>query len=153
MRVQYGRGIALVGQDNMRRTVLRERDVPGASNIGLIDTVARYALDHGYHVVVEGIMYADRYGDMLEALGRDHRGQSCFYYLDVDFAETLRRHARKPQADEYGEAEMSGWYRPGDLLPSGIEQVILASSTLESSVDRIMKELGLAEAAEQAPPG
>ncbi len=36
--------IALVGQDNVRRVVLRERDVPTGRNIGLIDTVARYAL-------------------------------------------------------------------------------------------------------------
>jgi len=151
IRSRHGRGIALVGQDNMRRTVLRERDVPGGANIGLIDTVARYSLDQGYHVVVEGIMYADRYGDMLEALARDHRGRSHFFYLDVDFAETLRRHATKPQAVEFGESVMRGWYRPGDLLPGGIEQVIAADSTLEASVDQIMEELGLAKAHDQAP--
>jgi hypothetical protein len=65
------------------RTILRERDVPGGANIGLIDAVARYALDAGYHVVVEGILYADRYGEMLRGLREDHRGQSRFYYLDV----------------------------------------------------------------------
>lgn len=68
IRERFGRGLALVGQDNLRRTVLREHDVPGGASIGLIDTVARYALDAGYHVVVEGILYAaDRYGDMLSA--------------------------------------------------------------------------------------
>nr|BEK71438.1 hypothetical protein KPHV_86650 [Kitasatospora purpeofusca] len=35
IRRRYGRGIALVGQDNLRRTVLRQRDVPGGANIGL----------------------------------------------------------------------------------------------------------------------
>ncbi len=43
VRARYGRGIALVGQDNLRRVVLRERDTPDGANIGLIDTVARYA--------------------------------------------------------------------------------------------------------------
>ncbi|MFI9163398.1 AAA family ATPase [Kitasatospora aureofaciens] len=151
IRRRYGRGIALVGQDNLRRTVLRERDVPGGANIGLIDLVARYALDQGYHVVLEGIMYADRYGDMLEALARDHRGRSRFYYLDVDFAETLRRHATKPEAFTFGEAVMRDWYRPGDLLPGGLEQVIAADSTLEASVGRIMEELSLQGAPDQAP--
>jgi predicted kinase len=151
IRRRYGRGIALVGQDTMRRTVLRERDVPGAPNIGLISTVARYALDAGYHVIVEGIMYADRYGDMLESLARDHRGRSCFYYLDVDFAETLRRHATKPQADEYGATQLRDWYRPGDLLPSGIEQALPADSTLEASVERIMKDLDLPDTHRHAP--
>ena len=32
LREKYGRGLALVGQDNLRRVVLRERDRPGAVN-------------------------------------------------------------------------------------------------------------------------
>lgn len=47
LRDSFGRGLAVVGQDNLRRTVLRERDRPGAANIGLIDLTARYALDAG----------------------------------------------------------------------------------------------------------
>lgn len=62
LRDRFGRGLALVAQDNLRRIVLRERDRPGAANIGLIDLTARYALHAGYHVVVEGILHADRYG-------------------------------------------------------------------------------------------
>jgi hypothetical protein len=73
IRERFGRGLALVGQDNPKRTVLREHDVPGGANIGLVDTVARYVLDAGYHVVVEGILYADRYDDMLTGLVADHR--------------------------------------------------------------------------------
>ena len=144
LRARYGRGLALVGQDNLRRDVLRERDVPDGTNIGLIDTVARYALDHGYHVVVEGILYAAHYGTMLDALRRDHRGRTCAYYLDVPFAETVRRHATKPQAAEYGEAELRDWYRPLDLLPGGAETVIPAASGLEETAERVLREAGLA---------
>ena len=43
----YGRGLALVSQDLLRRVVLRERDTPDAVNIGLIDQVVRYSLAHG----------------------------------------------------------------------------------------------------------
>lgn len=74
LRERFGRGLAVVAQDNIRRTVLRERDRPGAANIGLIDLTARYALDAGFHVVVEGILYADHYGAMLAALSADHLG-------------------------------------------------------------------------------
>jgi predicted kinase len=138
VRDRYGRGLAVVGQDNVRRTILRERDVPGGANIGLIDAVARYALDAGYHVVVEGILYADRYGEMLRGLREDHRGQSRFYYLDVPFEETLRRHAGKPQAAEYGERELREWYRPRDLLAGGIERVIGAESSLDGTIGQVM---------------
>jgi predicted kinase len=143
IRSRYGRGIAIVGQDNLRRTVLRERDIPGGANIGLIDTVARYALDRGYHTIVEGILSAARYADMLSALCQDHRGISRLYYLDVPFEETMRRHATKPQAAEYGRAEMSGWYLEHDLIPGGIEHVVPASSSLDDTVERILGETGL----------
>lgn len=143
IRARHGRGIALVAQDNLRRVVLRERDTPGAANIGLVASVARYALDHGYHVIVEGILYADRYGPMLDALRRAHRGPTHFYYFDVPFEETLRRHAGKPQAGEYGEPELREWYRPLDLLPGDWESVVPASDSLEDTVARVMEETGL----------
>lgn len=144
LREKFGRGLALVGQDNLRRIVLRERDRPGAANIGLIDLTARYALDAGFHVVVEGILYADRYGDMLARLRADHRGPTHGYYLDVPFAETLVRHTTKPIADDVDETRLRDWYRPRDLLPGGIETVVGAESALHETVDRVMLETGLA---------
>jgi predicted kinase len=151
IRSRYGRGLAIVGQDNLRRVVLREHDKPNAANIGLIDLTARYALDHGFHVIVEGILYASHYGDMLTALSADHLGTTRLYYLDVPFEETLRRHATKPQATEYGEAEMSAWYHELDLLPGGIEQVIPARSSLNDTVRLVMSDAGLASQQAVAP--
>ncbi len=145
LRERFGRGLALIGQDNLRRGVLHERDRPGAANIGLIDLTARYALDAGFHVVVEGILYADRYGDMLARLRADHRGPTHAYYLDVPLAETLARHATKPIADEVDETRLREWFRPRDLLPGGIETVIGADSALEETVGRIMLDTGLAD--------
>ena len=145
IRRRYGRGLAIVGQDNLRRQVLRERDVPGGANIDLIDLTARFALARGFHVIVEGILYADHYGEMLTALIADRAGSARAYYLAVPWAETLRRHASKPQAAEYGETEMRGWYRERDLLPDGLERVIPAASSLDETVRRIMAESGLGD--------
>jgi hypothetical protein len=117
---------------------------PGGANIGLIDTVARYALDHGFHVILDGILDSRRYAAMLDALRRDHRGISFWYYLDVPFEETMRRHATRPQATEFGRAEMQSWYRELDLLPGGIEHVIPAVSSLEETVRQVMRDAGLA---------
>ncbi|WP_411111632.1 kinase [Streptomyces sp. c-19] len=143
LRDRFGRGLALVGQDNLRRIVLRERDRPGAANIGLIDLTARYALDAGYHVVVEGILYADHYGEMLARLRADHNGPTHGYYLDVPFEETVARHATKPIANDFGEPELRGWYRERDLLPGAVETVIGAESTVHETVERIMRDTGL----------
>ncbi|WP_437074659.1 AAA family ATPase [Streptomyces sp. enrichment culture] len=146
LREKFGRNLAIVSQDNLRRTVLRERDRPGAANIGLIDLTARYALDNGFHVVVEGILYADRYGTMLQHLVRAHRGVSRCYYLDVPFAETVLRHATKPDAEylkHVTEAHLRDWYREKDLLPDGMETVIDAASTLDGTIRQILRESGL----------
>ena len=86
---------------------------------------------------------------MLAGLRDDHRGTSHFYYLDVPFEETMRRHATKPQASEYGRAEMSAWYRERDYLPGGFEQVIPADTTLDTAVQRIMRDTGLVSAEAQ----
>jgi hypothetical protein len=152
IRRRHGRwDLAIVGQDNLRREVLREHDVPGGANIGLIDLVARYALSCGFNAIVEGIFRTDRYAEMLMALINDHRGQTCCYYFDVSFDETLRRHATKPQAGEYGAAEMAAWYRELDLLPGGIEQIIPAQMSQDEIVRRIMADAGLAaEMAQEA---
>lgn len=136
-------GVGKADQDNLRRVVLRERDVPGGANIDLIDQTARLALARGYHTIMEGIFNADHYGAMLTALISDHPGRAFAYFLDVPFPETLRRDAAKTGLLEYGEAEMRQWYRGLDLLPGGVEQVIPAESSLEDTVDMIMADTGL----------
>ncbi|WP_246079871.1 kinase [Nonomuraea mesophila] len=135
IRDAYGRrGLAIVSQDLLRREILRELDEPGGVNIGLIDTVTRYALGHGHHVVLEGILTAARYGDMLTALRRGHPGRCHFFYLDVSFEETLRRHTTRPQSREFGADLMRGWYVERDLLPGARETVIGQASSLEETV-------------------
>jgi len=145
IRRRHGRrDLAVVGQDNLRRDVLREHDVPAGVNIGLIDLVTRYALNQGFNVIVEGILSADHYAEMLMALINNHRGRTCCYYLDVPFDESLRRHAGKPQASQYGAVEMQAWYRELDLLPGGAEQVIRAAMPQDEIVRRVMADSGLA---------
>jgi hypothetical protein len=146
------RDLAIVGQDNLRRDVLREHDIPAGTNIGLIDLVARYALSHGFNVIVEGILCADHYAEMLGALIEDHQGPTYCYYFDVPFDETVKRHAAKPQASKYGGAEMRAWYRELDLLPGVTEQVIPAAMTQDETVRRIMADSGLAAETVQNSP-
>ncbi|MGH3164961.1 MAG: AAA family ATPase [Trebonia sp.] len=142
-RRRGARDLAIVGQDHLRRVVLRERDEPGGANIALIELTARFALEHGYHTIVEGILYAAHYADMLSVLVSGHAGRTRCYYLDVPFDETVRRHATKSQAAQYGPAEMRSWYRERDFLPGLAEDVIPAGSTLDETVTRIMTDTGL----------
>ncbi|MGW0653224.1 AAA family ATPase [Streptomyces umbrinus] len=144
LRERYGRGLAVVSQDTLRRDVLRERDIPGGANIGLIELTVRHALEHGFHTVLEGILYVAHYGEMLARLLADHPNRTHCFYLDVPFEETLARHATKPIAHTVGESELRDWYRPLDLLPDGAETVIPAGNSLAETVDQVMHRSGLA---------
>lgn len=141
LREAYGgRGVAWVAQDLIRRIILKEKDILGGVNIGLIDQVTRYSLDQNYHAVLDGIFYADRYENMLAQLAHDHRGQSHFYYLDVSMNETIRRHATRPQAADFSPDEMRQWYRARDLLRSVPERVIPETSTLQETISLILAD-------------
>jgi predicted kinase len=154
LREAYEGGVAWVSQDLIRRNILKEKDLPGGVNIRLIDLVARYSLDNGYHVVLDGIFYADRYETMLAGLARDHVGVSRFYYLDACLEETFRRHATRPLASEVSPDQMREWYRPRDFLGGILERIIPETSTLAQTTALILADTRLLLAdrpAEQRP--
>jgi hypothetical protein len=122
---------------------IRATFVPDGANIPAIEQLAGLALSRGFHTVVEGIMATARYGEMLARLARQHAGPSYFYYLDIPFEETVRRHAGRPKATAFDPEEMRDWYRPRDLLTSPSETIIDESSTLDETVSRILTDSGL----------
>lgn len=138
-----GAKIAVVEQDYLRRIVLKEKEGKGSANIGLIHQTVSYCLDQGFHVVLEGILYSQRYGEMIEALVEE-ADQHWAYYFDVSFEETLRRHATKPNAAEFGEVEMRSWFNADDRLGLTRESVIPEGNSTSDSVNRILSDSGLA---------
>lgn len=103
-----------------------------------IANTAHFALAHGYHVVLEGILNSARHRAPLADLIARHHGPSYVYYLDVPFDETVRRHATRPQAAEFTPEQMRGWYMPCDTLGTDGEYVIGAASTLDETVAFIL---------------
>jgi adenylylsulfate kinase-like enzyme len=139
--VEAGVKVALVEQDYIRRTMLKEKDMSDGDNIDLIEQVVMFSLNRGYSVVLEGILYFPNYGKMLKRLF-DSCGSCHVYYLDVPFDETLRRHATKPNAHEFGEAELRKWWHESDLTHFPGEQLIPAGYCLEESVQFLGREAG-----------
>ncbi|GAB4050947.1 kinase [Catellatospora paridis] len=152
VRLACGRGCALVEQDHLRRIILRELDGPGGLAPDFIDHTVRYLLDNGYHVVLEGILRDDKYGDMLRALLAAHRGTSSAFYLDIPFDETVRRHGTRPQVTDFTPDQMRGWYRERDVLGVDGEHVIGPESTFDDSVALIAARSGLAAAGSCGEP-
>lgn len=146
IRAAYGRRhVALVHQDVVRREMLRERDVPGGHNIDLIREITGFALRHGFHTVLEGILDAGRYGGMLTDLRAAHTGPQHWFYLHAPFETTVERHSTKPVADEIGVDLLRSWYRELDLLPAGLETVIGPDNTAEQTLAQILRTTRLME--------
>lgn len=140
IRAARPRGVAVLGQDQLRREILHVGEEPGNLTVDFLDLSARFALDRGLHVVVEGILYADIYGAMLARLVADHRGVTRCYRFDLDFDETVRRHASKPQASEYGAETMSGWWRDGDDLPGVDEHLFGPAVSLVDATAQVLAD-------------
>lgn len=143
--------LAIISLDVLRRDILGIRDVADNPSIALIDLVARFALTQQRPVVIEGILNAPRYGEMLRTLAADHRGVTRTYVLDVPFEETLRRHSTKPKASEFGEVEMRAWWH-GLQLVDGLDETLLGSDlSAHDAASKILDECGLGPAVPGAP--
>jgi predicted kinase len=153
VRRRYGRGCALVEQDYLRRILLREHDTSRTDPVApaFVAATARTALDLGYHVVLEGILHTDRYATALHQLIDRHAGPSHVYYLDVSFAETVRRHRTRAAQIDFTAEQMREWYADRDLLGTDGEHVIDEASPVEQTVDTILRTSGLGSAPPLTP--
>ena len=134
---QLGYGTMLVPQDVVRREILRVKDSEGNPAIQLIYDLCMYGNNVGYTVILEDILSNKKYGAMLRRLLDDFQGEKLIYYFDVSFEETVRRHATKPNAHEFGESEMRQWWKDQDVLDVPGEQRIGEQLSRAEIVDLI----------------
>ena len=143
-RVQHAlpRGrVAVVGQDHVRRDLLRERNVDPVETIDLLELIVRRCLGRGRVVILEGIFKEATYGPMMQGLLAGHDGPALVYYLDVSLPETLRRHATKPIAGHVDGPTVASWYEPHDLLGAPGEVVLAEDLSEDAMVERLLADL------------
>lgn len=148
IRAVRPRGVAIIGHDVLRREILHVRDHPGALSVPYIDLSARFALDHGLDVVVEGILHSESYGEMLSRLRDEHVGVTRCYYYDVGLDETLRRHRTRSLAAEVPGSDLVTWYRSDDRVIDLDESVLDAAVSPADALARILADAGWAPEAD-----
>lgn len=137
-----GQKVAWIEQDHFRRIVLKEKDKPENTDIlGLIQQTVQYVLNKGYIAILEGIFSKDKYKKTLVELIKENPGKSHVFYIDISLEETFRRHKTKPNAHEFGEKEMRGWYLEKNYLGVEGETIINEASSIEETVDLILKNI------------
>lgn len=142
------RGNSGSGKTTIAREVRRRY---GRVAPAFITATARNALDLGYHVVLEGILHTGRYAAALHQLINDHAGPSHFYYLDVSFEETVRRHRTRPEQVNFTPEQMRDWYEQRDVLGCRGEVVVDELSAFEQTVDTILRTSALLDAPPLTP--
>jgi len=111
-----GNGTLLVSQDVVRREMLKVHDREGNLSIDLIRQIAEYGKDKCEFVIVEGILYKGRYGEMLKNLIQFYNQKTYTYYFDLSFEETVVRHNSSSKKMEFGEKSLRAWWNPNDYL-------------------------------------
>lgn len=140
---QLGYGTMLVSQDVVRREMLRVKDSESNPAIQLMYDLCMYGNNVGYTVILEGILSNKKYGAMLRRLLNDFQGEKLIYYFDISFEETVRRHATKPNAHEFGELEMRRWWKEKDYLDFENEFLIRNDTSQEDLINMILKTMSI----------
>lgn len=137
---KLGRGTLVISQDMVRREMLWVKDEKGNKAISLLTDLALYGKKNCEVVIVEGILYADIYGEFFEAL-KEEFPEIYAYYYDIPFEETLLRHQTKANCGDFGEEEMRDWWRERDYIGWIPEKHISGDMTLEETAERILQEV------------
>lgn len=133
----FGLGTLLVSQDTVRREMLKVKDREGNLSIDLIRQIAEYGKDKCEFVIVEGILYKGRYGEMLNNLIQFYNHKAYTYYYDLSFEETVIRHNSRSKKIEFGVDSLRAWWNPKDYL--GVdEETILTHDMSENDILKLI---------------
>lgn len=135
------RGTLLVSQDVVRRDMLKVQDREGNLSIDLIRQTAEYGKDKCEFIIVEGILYERRYGEMLKNLIQFYDNKVYTYYFDLTFDETVARHNSREKKMEFGEESLRAWWNPNDYLGVDGEVRLTDEMTLDDVLELILNQL------------
>ncbi len=139
LQERLGRQTMLISQDVIRREVLKVRETENHPTMELIQQMTRFGWQNGWEtVILEGIFHKQQYKTGLKELIAE-ADVVQLYYFDISFEETLRRHATKPVANDYGEKEMREWWKEKDFLGVEGERLIDESQTALQLAESIAK--------------
>jgi predicted kinase len=138
--------MAILEEDYFRRVVLQRKDEDRVACRRMLHASALAALESGFHVVLDGILNAGHYREMIADLADRTPGGTFLYYFDVSLEETLRRHQTKPIAGHVPPSSLRDWYGAASPLGHPAEMIIPETFTPKQAMLFIQQTSGLASA-------
>jgi predicted kinase len=141
LQKHFGHETLLVSQDTVRREMLKVHDRDANLSIDLIRQIAEYGKDKCQFVIVEGILYKDRYGEMLNNLIQFFNQKTYTFYFDLSFEETVKRHNSSSKKMEFGEDSLLAWWISNDYLGVGGEIILTNDMSQDDVLQLILNQL------------
>lgn len=134
---------ALIDQDYYRHTMFNNLHTDLEAPRYIMFAGVKAALEHGYDVIIEGFLSMGKYKQYFDELLAYHPKDNYFFYFDVGFAETLRRHKTRQKSSQLDETKMKELY--SRIGPSGYprEYVISEVTSAEQACQLIMDVSGI----------
>ncbi len=142
-KLKHSRTTMLLSQDTLRREILHVKEDMNHPTAEMAQLLTRFGWEHGFEtVIIEGIWGKQKNGQAIIQL-IDEADQAAVYYFDISFAETLRRHATKPNAQEFGEVEMKQWWKEKDVLGLPEEQLLSEQMSIDDIIKKVLRDVAL----------
>lgn len=139
LRARAETPIAVIEQDYYRHQLLSPwGDGAVALRAELMVQDARFLLSNGCNVVIEGVLPSEWFAGVYAAIAAD---RAHVYYFNLPFEETVRRHAGRDKANDFGEATLREWWRECDVLNVAGEQLVDSSQSADDIVAMIEHDL------------
>ena len=142
LQERFGPNTMRLSHDMIRMDMLHVRGREGAEkSLPLLFALLEYGRAHCETVVLEGILPTGDYCPLFEAAQRLYGERIFAYYYDLSFEETLRRHATKPNRNDFGESDMRRWWQERDFIGFLPEALFSEEISLEDAAARIVREV------------
>lgn len=129
----------LIQEDKIRFMFSNWEEPAHTASKKLATTAILSGLDSGFDVIYEGISNIKTYKAYFDEIFIQHPNDNYFFYLDVSFEETIKRHEERPERSEFGIEDMKRWREYASPTGYEFETIIQQESSITETVDRIMR--------------
>jgi adenylate kinase family enzyme len=133
---------ALVEQDYYRHVMFNNLHSDLEAPRYVMFAGVQAALEHGYDVILEGFMGMGKYKSYFDELLNHHPKNNYFFYFDVPFEETLRRHKTRRKSEQLDASKMHELYLRSGPSEYPNEKIIHENVSAKDASQFIAKACG-----------
>lgn len=133
--------VMVIGWDTLRIDVFNRFDYINRNKyiFDALKLLSDYGRRNNFTVIIEGIYPSNQYKSVLTEICNNF-SESHFYYFDISFEETIRRHETKNQTD-FGVEELRRWHIEGDSMNIENEKLINEMMDEDEIVGMIVNDI------------